>query len=103
MGALSWRRAISRFALVSGEVIRILISAGPLLANLHEHVVEKRRRPEPVAIRRETRQPERLVHLHEELHDLLRLADAAGGLHTDDATGRLVHFAARLERARLHR
>src|SRR5438093_10928813 len=103
MGALSWRRAISRFALVSGEVIRILISAGPLLAYLHEHVVEKRRRPESVAIRREPRQPERLVDLHEELHGLLRLADAAGRLHTDDATGLLVHVADRLEHAELHR
>src|SRR5437867_2785428 len=103
IGALSWRRASSRLSLVNSEVIRVLVSAGPLLADLHEHVVEERRRAEPVAIRREPRQPERLVHLNEELDRLLRLADPARCLHPDDPPGLLVDVADHLEHAQLHR
>src|SRR5438093_1449668 len=103
IGALSWRRASWRLSLVNGEVVRVLVPAGPLLADLHEHVVEERRRTEPVAVRREPGEPERLVDLHEELHGLLGLADPARRLHPDDASGLLVDVADHFEHAELHR
>src|SRR5712691_2634219 len=103
MGALSWRRASSRLSLVNGEVIRVLVPAGSLLAYLHEHIVEERRRTEPVTVRRKPGQPERLVDLHEELHGLLRLADPARRLHPHDASGLLVDVADHFEHAELHR
>src|SRR5919204_4479368 len=99
IAAGSGRRASSRFSLVKGEVVRILVAAGPLLADLQEHVVEGRRRAEPIAVGREPREAEYLVHLHEILHGLLGLTDAARCLHADDPAGLLVDVADRLEHA----
>src|ERR671935_38647 len=93
IAAGSGRRASSRLSLVNGEVVRVLVSAGPLLADLHEHIVQERRRADPVTIRREPRDAEGLVDLHEVLHRLLRLADPARDLHADDATGLLEDVA----------
>src|SRR6266850_7201400 len=99
IGALSARRAMSCLGSVNGEVIRVLVTTGALLADLHQHVVEQRGRADPVAIGCEPRESERLVNLHEELDRLLRLSDATGDLHADDAPGLLVHVADHLEHA----
>src|SRR3954470_22070385 len=81
------------FSSINGEVVRVLVAAGALLAELHEDVVEERRRAHAIAVRREPRDTEGLVHLHQVLHRLLRLTDAARDLHADDAAGLLVHVA----------
>src|SRR6266852_1657096 len=69
---------------VTGEVLRILIAAGLLLADLHQHVVQERRGAEAEAVRRQPVGAERLVHDHEVLDGLLRSADPARRLHPDD-------------------
>src|SRR5919201_4441555 len=97
IGAFSAR--LASFVSVNGEVVRVLVSAGSLLADLHEHIVQERRRADPVTIRREPRDAEGLVDLHEVLHRLLRLADPARDLHADDATGLLEDVADDLEHA----
>src|SRR5690348_4644381 len=72
---------------VNGEVIRALIRARLLLADLHEDVVQKRRRADAVAVGGEPVDAERLVDEDEVLHRVLRGAHAAGRLEADDATG----------------
>src|SRR5690349_5963938 len=74
-------RSCFRSSSVNGEVVRALVCARLLLPQLHQDVVQQRRRAEPVQVRRQPVRPERLVELHEVLHRLLRLADTAGGLH----------------------
>src|SRR2546421_6498835 len=103
IAAVSGRRASSRLSLVNGEVVRILVPPASLFAYLHEHVVEKCRRAEAIAVGGKPREAKCLVHLHEVLHRLLRLTDAARGLHADDAAGLLVHVPDHLEHAELHR
>src|SRR5919201_3646549 len=88
--------AFSRFATfdsVNGEVVRILVAAGALLPDLHEHIVQQARGADAIAVRRQPPDAERLVHLDEQLHRLLRLTDAARGLHADDPTRLLVDVA----------
>src|SRR5581483_8816384 len=91
----SWKSGAS----VDGEVVGALVGAGLLLAELHEDVVEERRRAEPVQLRAQPLLAERLVDEHEVLHRLLRLADPAGRLEADMPTGLIVHVAHRLEHA----
>src|SRR5881396_3039222 len=80
-------RSCFRSRSVNGEVVRALVRAGLLLPELHEHVVEERRGAETIEVRRQPFGAECLVQLHEVLHRLLRLPDAAGRLHADDAAG----------------
>src|SRR5579859_1789040 len=87
---------------VNGEVVRALVAAGLLLADLHQHVVQERRGAEPVEVGRQPLRAERLVELDEVLDRLLRLADAAGGLHTDLPSGLLVDVADRLQHDQRH-
>src|SRR5213083_313826 len=81
-------RSCLRSRSVKGEVVRALVHARLLLPQLHEAVVEERRRADSVAVGGQPVGPERLVHEHEMLDRLLRGADAAGGLEADD-TARL--------------
>src|SRR5262249_7687521 len=62
------------FASVEREVVRALVDARLLLAELHEDVVEQRRRTDAVQIRIEPVRPERLVHEDQVLDRLLRRA-----------------------------
>src|SRR5690349_5609263 len=88
---------------VKGEVIRSLVDACLLLADLHQDVVEQGRRSEPVEVGRQPFGPERLVHEDEMLNRLLRLADSARCLEADAPTGLLVDVAYRLEHAQRNR
>src|SRR4051794_23093536 len=88
---------------VTGEVLRVLIAAGLLLADLHQHVVQERRGAEAEAIGRQPIRAERLVHDHEVLDGLLRGADAARRFHPDDAPRLVVDVPDRLEHAEEHR
>src|SRR5579862_6187259 len=74
---------------VEGEVVAALVGAGPLLAQLHQDVVEERRRAEPVQLRRQPLRPEGLVHQHEVLDRLLRLTDPARRLEPHPPAGLL--------------
>src|SRR2546421_6910657 len=103
IAAVSARCATSRLSLVNREVVRVLVTAGAFLTNLHEHVVEQRRRAETIAVRREPGEPKRLVHLDEVLHRLLRLTDPARRLHPDDTAGLFVDVSDHLEHAELYR
>src|SRR3954447_16130382 len=82
---------------VKSEVVLALVDAGLLLADLHENVIEERRRAEPVEVGRQPVRPERLVHEHEMLDRLLRLSDPAGRLEADAPAGLVEDVAARLE------
>src|SRR3954447_3832299 len=82
-------RSCLRWISVKGEVVGSLVRAGLLLAELHEDVVQERRRAEPVEVGCEPVGAERLVHEHEVLDRLLRLADAACGLEADAPAGLL--------------
>src|SRR6476469_8001031 len=53
---------------IQGEVVAALVCAGALLAQLHQDVVEQRRRAEPVQVGRQPVRPEGLVHEHQVLH-----------------------------------
>src|SRR4051812_39685757 len=68
--------------LVKSEVVRALVAARALLADLHQYIVEQRRSADPVEVGGQPVGAERLVELHEVLHSLFRLADAARGLHS---------------------
>src|SRR5438270_14030242 len=94
-GAYSKPRGTS--SSVTGEVLRVLVAARLLLADLHQHVVEERGGAEPEAVGRQPILAERLVHNHEVLDSLLGVPDAAGRLHSDDAAGLLVAASDRLE------
>src|SRR2546430_9612000 len=103
IAAVSGRCATSRLRSVNREVVRVLVSPGALFANRNERVVGEGGRAEPIAIRREPGEAERLVHLDEVLHRLLRLTDAASRLHPDNTAGLLVDVADHLEHAELYR
>src|SRR5919201_6790706 len=83
-------RSRFRSSSVNGEVVRALVRARLLLPQLHQDVVQQRRGAEAVEVGRKPVRAERLVQLHEVLHRLLRLADAAGRLHADHAAGLVV-------------
>src|SRR5436190_1297699 len=89
--------------LVDREVIRRLVAAGLLLADLHQHVVQERRGAEAEQVGRQPVDPERLVDAHERLHRLLRVPHPAGGLHADAAAGLLEDVPDRLEHDQRHR
>src|SRR5436853_7348986 len=76
---------------VNGEVVRALIAAGLLLAQLHQNVVEKRRRADAVTVGSQPVDAERFVDEDEMLDRVLRDAHASGGLEADDAAGLLMH------------
>src|SRR5262249_61162701 len=80
-------RSCFRSSSVNGEVVRALVRARLLLPQLHQHVVQERRRAEPVQVRREPVRAEGFVQLNEVLHCLLRLADAACRLYLGTAAG----------------
>src|SRR3954453_11737712 len=84
-------RSCLRSSSVNSEVVRALIPARLLLAELHEHVVQERRRADAVTVRREPVGAERLVHEDQMLDRVLRYADAPGRLEADDAAGLVVH------------
>src|SRR3954452_25406225 len=86
-------RSCLRSSSVNGEVVRALVPAGLLLAELHEHVVQERRCADAVAVRREPVGAECLVHEDQMLDRILRGAHAAGGLEADDASGLVMHVA----------
>src|SRR6266571_3880762 len=92
-------RSRLRSSSVKGEVVRALIAPGRLLPELHEDVVQERRRADAVAIRCEPVRPQCLVHEHEMLDRVLRDPHAAGGLEANGAAGLLVDVADRLEHA----
>src|SRR4029077_1378317 len=92
-------RSCLRSSSVKGEVVRALVGPGLLLPELHEDVVQERRRPDTVAIRRQPVRAERLVHEHEVLDRVLRNAYAPGRLEADGASGLLEDVADRLEHA----
>src|ERR671937_1021477 len=93
-------RSCLRSSSVKGEVVAALIRAGALLAQLHQHVVEQRRRTDAVEVGGQPVHAERLVQLDEVLDSLLRLPNPTCGFHSDHATGFLVHVANRLEHAK---
>src|SRR6266536_6331299 len=72
---------------VNGEVVRALVRPRPLLAQLHQHVIEQGRGAQPVEVGREPVRAQRLVQLDEVLDGLLRLADSACRLHSDASAG----------------
>src|SRR2546423_634904 len=82
-------RSCLRSSSVKGEVVRALVRARLLLPELHEDVVQERRRPDAVTVRREPVRAERLVHEHEMLNRVLRNAHASRGLEAD-GTARLL-------------
>src|SRR3954451_9063177 len=82
-----------RSSSVNGEVIRALIRARLLLAQLHEDVVEERRRADPVEGGRQPVGTDRLGDEHEMLDRLLRRPNTARRLEADEASGLLVHVA----------
>src|SRR4029079_4003291 len=84
-------RSCLRSRSVKGEVVRALVRAGLLLAELHEHVVEEGRGADAVAVGRQPVGAERLVHEDQMLNRLLRGPHAARRLEADDAPGLLVH------------
>src|SRR5947208_10683375 len=92
-GARSCRLATS----VIREVVLRLVRARPLLAQLHQDVVDEARRAEAIEIGRQPVGAEGLVYLDEVLDRVLRGADAAGGLHPDLVAGLVVDVADRLE------
>src|SRR3954470_11603004 len=83
-------RSCLRSSSVNGEVVRALIPAGRLLAELHEHVVQERRGADAVAVGREPVGAERLVHENQMLDRVLRGAHPAGGLEAHNASGLVV-------------
>src|SRR6266571_2442459 len=92
-------------ASVDREVVRPLVRAGPLLVDLHQHIVQQRRRADSEQIRRHPLPAERLVQEHQVLDGLLRLADAARHLHphlpaglVEEVPGRLHHAQGRRQR-----
>src|SRR3954468_22910862 len=93
-------RSCLRSSSVNGEVVRALIPAGLLLAELHEDVVQERRRADAVAVRREPVGAERLVHEDQMLNRVLRRAHATRRLEADHAPGFVMHVADRLEHAK---
>src|SRR5919106_6294480 len=95
--SLARRPPKSGLSLIDREVVRALVAAGLLFPDLHQHVVQKRRRTEPEQVRREPLGAERLVQEDEVLNGLLGVTDAAGRLHPDLAARLLVHVADRLE------
>src|SRR2546423_12590067 len=95
-------RSRLRATSVIREVVLALVRAGLLLAELHEDVVDEARRTEAIEVRREPVRAERLVYLHEVLDRVLRGSDSAGRLHSDLASGLLVHVANRFEHHELH-
>src|SRR5437764_12194755 len=66
-----WRPARS----VEREVVRVLVSPGPLELDLHQDVVEEARGPETEPVRRHPARTERLVQDHEVLDRFLGRAD----------------------------
>src|SRR5207302_10007064 len=92
-------RSCFRSSSVKREVVRALVGARALLAQLHQDVVEERRRAETIEVGRQPVHAERLVQLDEVLHSLFRLADATCRLHSDHPACLLVHVANRLEHA----
>src|SRR3954447_19460741 len=92
-------RSCWRSSSVNGEVVRALIPAGLLLAELHEHVVQERRRADAVAVGREPVGAERFVHEDQMLDRILSGTHPAGGLEADDSSGLVVDIADRLEHA----
>src|SRR5215204_6165972 len=79
-------RSCRRSRSVNREVVRALVAARLLLSDLHQHVVQQRRRTQPVEVRCQPLRAESLVELDEVLDGLLRLTDAAGRLHPDLAS-----------------
>src|SRR6266446_6939313 len=96
-------RSCLRSSSVNGEVVRALVATGLFLPELHEDVVQERRRADPVAIGREPVRAERLVHEHEMLDRGLRDAYPTVRLEADDAAGLLMDVADRLEHAKRDR
>src|SRR5713101_8289357 len=94
-GACSCFRSSS----VNGEVVGALVRARLLLPELHQHVVEERRGAQPIEVGRQPFWPERLVQLNEVLNGLLRLTNAAGGLHPHHPARLLANVPDRLEHA----
>src|SRR3954452_14349633 len=92
-------RSCLRSSSVNGEVVRALVPAGLLLAELHEHVVQERRRAYAVAVGGEPVGAERLVDEDQMLDRVLGGAHATGRLEADDASGLVVHITDRLEHA----
>src|SRR6476659_2511807 len=81
-GERSWRFSTS----VIGEVVRSLVAARLLGAQLPQDVVDETRGADPVEVGGQPVRAERLVHLDEILDRVLRRADAARGLHADLAS-----------------
>src|SRR5207244_11278190 len=77
-------RSCFRSSSVNSEVVRALVRARLLLAELHEDVVQQRRRAEAVEIGRQPIRPECFMQLDEILDGLLRLADASGRLRSEE-------------------
>src|SRR6266516_526032 len=92
-------RSCLRSRSVNGEVIRALVHARLLLPELHQAVVQERRRADAIAVGCQPVGAERLMDEHQVLDRLLRGAHSAGGLEPDDAAGLLVDVADRLEHA----
>src|SRR5881397_1786436 len=84
-------RSCLRSSSVKREVIRTLVRARALLAQLHQDVVQERRCAEAVKIGSQPVHSERFVQLDEVLDGLFCLADATCRLHSDHAAGFLVH------------
>src|SRR5438445_13282667 len=84
---------------VKREVVRGLVGARLLLAELHQDVVQERRGADAIELGRQPVRSDGLVHEDEMLDRLLRGADSAGGLEADEASRLLVHVANRLEHA----
>src|SRR5438128_8367754 len=69
------------------EVIARLVCPSSFLPNLHQDVVEQRRRADAKQIRRHPLRPHRFVQEHEVRERELRVGDAAGRLHADSLAG----------------
>src|SRR5690348_4672515 len=69
--------------LIDREVVDGLVGAGAFLVDLHEHVVQERRRAKAQPVGRHPVGAERLVSDNQERDRLLGGADAPGGLEAD--------------------
>src|SRR5947208_15825641 len=73
--------------LILGEVVFRLVGAGPLLGDLHQHVVEQARRAQSEPLRGHPVGAQRLPEQHQVGDRLFRGADAARRLEADHAAG----------------
>src|SRR5438132_5164888 len=82
---------------VESKIIATLICPGSFLPNLHQDVIEQRRRANAKEIRRHPFRPHRLVQEHEIRERQLRVGNTARRLHADFLPGDVMKVTDYLE------